>query len=392
MRLLFLTETVPFPPDSGGRIKTFNTLRMLASEHHVHLHALVRDNDRLRGKPALEAICSSVELHYQPRSTRSALISALAAAATGRPLTVQRHFHMSVLRRIRASMSQRFDAVYCDHLSMFEYGKRLSLPVILDAHNVEFEIIRRHAATVGIHPLRLLYAREWRAVRRYERRAYPDCQLIFVVSDVDAEGVRTLGAPAANIATLPISIDTAAMPVPGPLTEATEMLFVGGLRWPPNADGVQHFVSDILPLIRQELPTARLTIVGEIPGAIRERLRGTAGVEVAGYVEDLAPYIARSRVMVVPLRSGSGMRVKILDALARSLPVVTTSIGAEGIEREHIDAWRSGDTPESFANQVVRVLTDDGEAERLREAGRALVKRHYDLPVIRSQLLERLRG
>ena len=172
MRLLFLTETIPFPLDSGGRIKTFHTLRMLAGKHEVHCHALVRDADRMRHRSRLEALGIKITLHDVPRTPGNVTAGIAAALVTRRPLTVQRHMHRRVLRQIRdAVASQHFDAVYCDHLSMFEYGRRLSLPILLDAHNVEYAIVRRHAATLRRRPIRLLYEREWRALEAYERTA-----------------------------------------------------------------------------------------------------------------------------------------------------------------------------------------------------------------------------
>jgi len=148
MRLLFLTETIPYPLDSGGRIKTYNTLKVLSSEHEVHCHALVRDRERLRFEPELRSVAATVTLHPLERSWSHEISCAALAQATGAPFLVVRHFHRHVFEQLRtACRGATFDAVYCDHLSMLEYGRRLDLPIVLDAHNVEFEIVRRHAAT-----------------------------------------------------------------------------------------------------------------------------------------------------------------------------------------------------------------------------------------------------
>ncbi|MEQ1907966.1 MAG: glycosyltransferase family 4 protein [Vicinamibacterales bacterium] len=393
MRLLFLTETIPFPLDSGGRIKTFHTLRMLAGAHEVHLHALVRDSDRMRHTSRLEALGIRVTLHDVPRTLGNVAAGIAAALVTRRPVTVQRHMHRRVLRQLRDEVAtQHFDAVYCDHLSMFEYGRRLSLPILLDAHNVEYAIVRRHAATLGRRPLRLLYEREWRALEAYERSAYPECRLIFCVSEVDAGVLRALGAVPASVLAVPISVDVSAMPPPTPLVSEPNLLFVGGLRWPPNADAVVYLVEEVLPRVRLAVPDARLTVVGEAPEALRERLAGRPGVRLVGYVDDLSPWFAASRALVVPIRSGSGMRVKILDGLARAIPIVTTRIGGEGINARDGEEWLVADSAADFAERVVRVLRDDRLAERLRAAGRAFVQRHHDVPVVRARLLEALRS
>lgn len=391
MRLLFLTETIPYPLDSGGRIKTFHTLRMLAGEHEVHCHALVRDADRMRHRESLETLGIAVALHHVPRTLGNTAVGALAALATRRPFTVQRHLHWQVLRTLRAVVrTGGFDAVYCDHLSMFEYGRRLGLPILLDAHNVEWAIVRRHAETLGRRPLRLLYEREWRALERYERAAYPRCQMVFCVSDVDASTIRSMGAGLAAVVAVPISVDVAGMPEPTPLVSKPNLLFVGGLRWPPNAEAVAYFVEEILPRVRRTIPEATLTVVGEAPDALRSRVSRDAGVRFAGYVEDLSPWFAASRALVVPIRSGSGMRVKILDGLARGLPVVTTPIGGEGIEARDGEHWLVADGPDAFAASVVRVVSDDALADRLRTSGRRFVQQHHDVPVVGARLREAL--
>ena len=393
MQLLFLTETIPYPPDSGGRIKTLHTLKMLAGSHRVHCHALVRDVDRMRHASALEALGITVTLHVVPRTPMNMAAAAAVAAATGRPLSVQRHVHRRVLRRLLASVeSQHFDAVYCDHLSMFEYGRRLSLPIILDAHNVEYAIVKRHLETIRRRPMRLLYEREWRALERYERTAYKQCRLVFAVSDIDAAALCELGADPTSVVAVPISIDVAGMPTPGPLVRDPNLLFVGGLRWPPNADAVAYLVEEILPLVRRDVPAVTLTIVGEAPASIRTRLSRHAGVRFTGYVNDLAPYFAAGRALVVPIRSGSGMRVKILDGLARGIPVVTTSVGGEGISARCGDEWLVADGATAFANAVVRVLRDDELAGRLRLAGRSFIRRTHDVSVVGAQVLAALRS
>ena len=301
MRLLFLTETIPFPLDSGGRIKTFNTLRILSNGHDVHCHALVRDAAHLRFEADLAPHCTELTLHLVPRSYTKEATALAASQATGVPFVVRRHFHDAVQARLEAACrTHRFDAVYCDHLSMLEYGRRLKLPIILDAHNVEFEIIRRHAATLGWSPLRAFAELEWRRLERYERRWYPGCALIFAVSDIDARSIRTLAGPHVPIEVVPIAVDARSMTPVNKLTSSPEILFVGGLHWPPNADAVTYFIEEILPGVRRIVPEARLTVVGRSYEGVAGRVAGIDGVRFVGHVADVEPYFQGSRVMVVP--------------------------------------------------------------------------------------------
>lgn len=391
MRLLFLTETVPFPLDAGGRIKTYHTLRILSREHEVHCHAFIRDEGQRRYERDLSSSCHRLTLHLKPRSRVGEVCSLLIGYGTGTPFLVRRHFDRAVFAELKSQIEQhRFDAIYCDHLSMLEYGRRLGLPIIHDAHNVEFEIIRRHAATLRFSAMRGFAALEWRMLRRYERAQYRRCALIYSVSDIDAQAIRRLSGDRNTVAVVPISVDAEGVAPASPIDAGHELLFVGGLHWPPNADAVGHFIDEILPIVRSRLPNTRLTVVGRTDARVQHRLRTLGGVTFAGHVADIEPFFRRSRAMVVPLRSGSGMRVKILDALARGMPTVTTSVGCEGIDATAGDHLLVADTPATFAAAVVRVLTDDELAMRLSRNSRELVQDKYDESVVGRQTLAAL--
>jgi glycosyltransferase involved in cell wall biosynthesis len=388
MRILFLTETLPFPLDSGGRIKTFHTLRILSQEHEVHCHAFIRDEAQRSYDRELQACCQTLTLHLKHRSILDEAKSWLVGYASGTPFLVRRHFDRSVFAHLKAVLEERdFDAVYCDHLSMIEYGRRLGLPMIHDAHNVEYEIVRRHAATGRLSIWRGFAELEWRMLRRYERKHYPRCELIYSVSDIDAQAIRECCAGQNAVAVVPISVDVDGIAQVSPTRAGPELLFVGGLHWPPNADAVRYFIEEILPTVRTHIPAVHLTIVGrtDVPG--RRPPQPVDGVTFAGHVPDIEPYFHRSRAMVVPLRSGSGMRVKILDSLARGMPTVTTSIGCEGIEATAGQHLLVADTAEAFAASVIRLLTDDTLATRLSRCGRDLVHCHYSEAVVGRQTL-----
>jgi polysaccharide biosynthesis protein PslH len=391
MKLLFLTETIPFPLDSGGRIKTYHTLGILSQEHDIHCHTFIREERQREFERDLVGHCRSLTLHLRRRSWPLEARSLAAAYTSGLPFLVQRHFDRGVLEQLKSACSQiSFDAVYCDHLSMVEYGRRLGLPLICDAHNVEFEIVKRHAATLGGSPLRILAELEWRALRRYERSIYPHCRLIYSVSDIDAQSIRALSGENVPVAAVPIPVDTKAVAVAMEPRRTRELLFVGGLHWPPNADAVVFFIERILPLIRAAVPDVRLTVVGRSYESVRGRLRSSESVTFVGHVVDVEPYFRRCRAMVVPLRSGSGMRVKILDALARGIPTVTTTVGCEGIDAESGRHLLIADTPAAFADSVVRLLTDNGLSGMISAEARTLAQTKYDVSVVGRQTLTTL--
>jgi polysaccharide biosynthesis protein PslH len=386
MRILFVTETVPYPLDSGGRIKTFYTLQALSSAHEVHCHAFIREPRQAEAAEPLRQVAASVALHLTPRSVAREALFAAQSLTGSVPYTVVRHFRREVARVLeRACADHRFDAVYCDHLSMIEYGRRLPLPIIHDAHNVEFEIVRRYAGNAGRGLRRIAAEIEWRRVRRYEAAAYRHCSLIYAVSDVDARQIRAIAGSTPRIEVVPIAVDATARTAATPWMNGPEVLFVGALDWPPNRDAVHYLLEAIWPLVREQLPEARLTVVG----------RGTAGVVApnvtfTGWVDDVTPYFTAARVLAVPIRSGSGLRVKILESLARGVPVVATSVGMEGIAAQSDRHLIAADSPASFAAALVQVLTDDDLARRLSKQGRCLAVERYDRSVVARQLLATL--
>jgi glycosyltransferase involved in cell wall biosynthesis len=392
MRILLITETVPYPLDTGGRIKTWHTLRALARAHEVHCHAFVRTTaQRDAAMGPLAAQCRSVTLHLLRRQPLRELGYMARSLATGRPYTVIRHFDPGVHARVMGTCRERrIDAVYCDHLSMFEYAIRLGLPIIHDAHNVEHRIVRRFAQHLGLHPRRLIFAREWGRLLAYERTMYARARLIFAVSAIDRDDIAQLAGGRVPVVSVPIPVEVSGMTAIERLTDEPEVLFLGALDWPPNADAVTFFLSSIWPGIRAALPAARVSIVGRGEAALARQFAATPGVRFTGRVPDIEPWIRGSRVMVVPIRSGSGMRVKILDALARGLPVVATGVGWEGIEAVPGTHLLTADEADAFAAATVRVLRERDTAQALSRAGRQLALDRYDTAVVGAQQLEAL--
>jgi polysaccharide biosynthesis protein PslH len=384
MRILVVTETVPYPLDTGGRIKTFHTLQALAREHEVHLHAFARTAaQREAALPPLQAVCASVELHVVPRGLQRELGFLMRSLATGLPFTVRRHFDPGACECIVAACRERrIDAVYCDHLSMFEYAIRTGRPIVHDAHNVEYRIVERFAGVLGLDPRRLLYEREWRRLRDYEAAMYRRSRLVFAVSDIDARDIGTLAGGDVPIVPVPIPVDVSGVVPIGDLTAEPEVLFLGTLDWPPNGDAVAFFVQEVWPRVKREVPAARFTVVGRGETALQRRWADAPDVTFTGWVPDIELWIRRSRLMVVPIRSGSGMRVKILDAFARGLPVVATSVGVEGIAAIPGTHFEVADDAEAFAHATVALLRDAARARDHADAARALALAHYDTPAV----------
>jgi glycosyltransferase involved in cell wall biosynthesis len=390
MNVLFLTQVLPYPLDAGPKVRAYHVLQQLASSHNVTLATFVRANDPPDAVHHLEGLVSRL-VTCPIRRSRSQTIVALARSfVIGEPVLIARDRVAAMFARLRSLvMVNQFDVIHADQLWMAPYALaaaratptgRTRPRLVLDQHNA-VHLIPRRLKDGARNPLaRAGWQREAAQMARYERQT---CRAFDRVVTVTAEDARALAglyppgrAPAFSV--IPICVDPAlTQPQPRP-NGSCRVLFMGGMHWPPNADGVRWFADEVLPAILAGQPQARLLAVGRQPP---EELRGgpaRAFIDAPGYVHDSRPYWARSQVFVVPLRAGGGMRVKILDAWARGVPVVSTTIGAEGLQYRPGDDILIADTPADFAAAVLAVLTDRALAKRLAAAGRAAVEQHYD--------------
>jgi polysaccharide biosynthesis protein PslH len=391
MRVLVITETIPAPLDSGGRIRTFNTLRMLAGTHDIHLHAFIRQQSQRAHAAILAPYCRRVTLHHMPRSWPRECVAATRALTTGQPFILARHFSERALASMKIECdADQIDLLYCDHLSMVDYGRQLGRPFLYDAHNLEWKLVDRYASRLPWwSPRRVLARREARLLRGVETSAAGSACTVIALSEEDAQDIAALD-PAARIAIVPIALDVAAIGARAATLPAPELLFVGGLHWPPNEQGVLWFLGKVWPMVRESVPAARLTVVGRATRRQRADLERHPGVRAVGAVQDVEPWFASGRALVVPLLAGGGVRVKILDAFARRLPVVSTSMGWEGIAVIPGRHLLSGDEPRDLAAAIVRVLTDDQLARRLADAAHAMVSERHSLESVRPRLLRAL--
>lgn len=381
MKVLLLTQVLPYPPDSGPKVKTWNVVKYLAQRHRVTLVSFVRGDQR-EDIQVLERLCAGgVYTVPMERSKVGDAIHMLRSLLTGQPFLMIRDDRAAMRHLVdRLTAEQRFDVVHADQLNMAQYAARVSgAAKVLDAHNALWLLYRRLWETTRSGPQKWLLGRDWRLLKAYEGRICREFDAVLAVSQEDRVALEEAAGRAVDITVIPIAIDTEEVALVERVPEPRHILHIGTMYWPPNIDGVRWFVRDVWPLIRKRRPDAQFDIVGARPPREIMALGGDeTGINVTGYVPDPMPYLRRAALMVVPLRAGGGMRVKILNALAQGIPVVSTTLGCEGIAVT--PGWDAllGDTPETFAAQVLRVLNDPDLGRRLAANGRRLVEREYD--------------
>lgn len=383
-RILFLTELLPYPLVTGAKIRAYYVLRHLAHRHKVTLLSFVRSDDRPEALVHLGRFLSDVQTVPMQRSWMRNVRAVLLSLVTGQPALIEREQIAAMQSRVEKLLhGGRFDAVHADQIPMAHYGllgRRAAVKRLLDQHNATFQIVERLAHHEPSLWKRSLLLREARAFVRYEVSVSHRFDHVTFVTAEDRRALLSQmpdGSLDGRTSVVPICVDVdAAQPV-SPVPAPYRVTCVGTMYWPPNVEGFLWFWEEIWPKVRARVPQARLTCIGKNPPQRIRALDGHANVDVLGYVEDLAPTLAETAVFVVPLRTAGGMRVKILDAWCWGLPVISTTIGAEGIDIRDGENIRIANSPEAFAGAVVEVLTDRDANARLRVAGRRWVEDHY---------------
>ncbi len=375
MRILYLAQRVPYPPDRGDKITTFHEIRHLARHHEVAVACLAdgeKDLDNLEG---LAPFVSSVDA--VPLRPRRARLRALGALPLRTPLTVAYFNERELHRRVEARMAAApFDAivVYSSGVAQF-VEKYTDVPRIMQFADLDSLKWQQYADKVGF-PRRWVYALEARRLLRYEQFLATSFSHSLVCTPREMRDFHAL-IPGAPVSCVSNGVDLAFFS-PGELPrEEKSLVFTGIMDYFPNVDGVLWFCREVLPLVRQQVPAATFTICGSRPNAAVADLARLPGVTVTGRVPDVRPYLARAGVGVVPLRIARGIQNKLLEAMAMGLPTVATTAAFEGVEAEKDRDLLVADEPRDFAAAVVRLLADQDLRRQMGQAARACVVANY---------------
>jgi glycosyltransferase involved in cell wall biosynthesis len=283
----------------------------------------------------------------------------------------------------------RYDLIICDGIHALTNVPETKVPIALNCHFFEHVILEQYAR-LERNPLKRYYARiESRLMRIVERRSSHRVSRAMVCSEVDLRVVRLLRQDLSAFV-VPNVVDTDLIhPVERSSLDGTDpvLLFQGQMDWYPNRDAVEYFVRVILPRVRVECPKVRLIVAGRNPPTqFIERFRSDPMIEVTGTVLDMRPYLAAATLVIVPLRFGSGTRIKILEACAAGKPVVSTSIGAEGLSLEAGKEIILADDPAEFARSVITMLQDPARCDAVASFSRTAVTEHYSHLILRKSL------
>ncbi len=383
-RVLLLSPGLPTPTWGAGT-RIYQLARHLSTDHEVTVLSYADESDAAAVAP-LREFCRDVRL-VPTRSggpiTRRA--RQLRWSASSAPFHAHELYGARMQAAIDSLLAERpFDIVQFELLQMTCFRLRSTARVVLDEHNVEHELLRRmHEGEHSV--LRRAHNRlEEHKVRRYERLWWGRVDGVAVPSRREELIVRQ-DAPGTPTATVPNSVDVEFFSPSSDEPDEGRIVFTGLLTYRPNLDAARHLVDDILPRVRRLHPSATLTIVGGGQPSDLEALR-RPGVTVTGWVTDVRPHLRRASVVVAPLRIGSGTRLKVVEGLAMAKPMVSTTVGCEGIDVHSGEHLLVADAPDDFADAVALLLRDPGLGNRLGAAGHRLARDHYSWEGAATQL------
>jgi glycosyltransferase involved in cell wall biosynthesis len=395
MRILWVKADKLLPVQNGGNIRTYHVLRHLSAKHELTFYSYyggspdeAYERELSQQLPGAVAVCTGKrDLAGVARG-----LDYLAHLNSEPPYAVSRFACFKVQEQLRSWFrQQRFEVAVCDFLdAAVNFPGRLTIPSVLFQHNVESEIWRRHAATAGNAVKKMMYEMEFRKMLRYEQVEVRKFHHVIAVSEND-RALMSQWVDKDRITTVPTGVDLGQFRPGSSATEPAALVtFVGAMDWEPNVDGVEYFCSEVWPAIKAEVPEARFRIVGRNPDR-RVQKWASDSIEVTGRVPSVIEHLQQSAAVIVPLRIGGGTRLKIYEAMATEKAVVSTTVGAEGLDVHPGRDILLADDAKSFAQAVIMLLRDR-ELRRRYEKAAAATADQYGWPGIGEKFGEILQS
>ncbi len=363
-------------PDDGGKIVTFETIRSLVNNGN-EIMLLTFDSGQSNDLQEIQRYCQLELVKVNFHTSYPKIFINLFSST---PYTISKYRTESYKKRLREIINEnKFDIAIVDHLHMASYGKfvkeEFNIPVVLREHNLESVIWRRLYLETK-NPLFKAYARlQYRRFFEYESNitaCFDKCMMISKIEKLKLESMN----PSIKACVIPAGVDTSYFFPMNVNEEPYSIVSVGALDWYPNVEGICWFLSDVWPIVKAEVPRAKFYIVGKNPPNKIIRL-STNDVILTGYVEGTRPYIAKSAIFIVPIKSGGGVRIKILNAMAMGKAIVSTVVGSEGLDVENRKNIYIAETYQEFAEYVIRLIKDKDERNRLGNEALKLVMDNY---------------
>ena len=397
MNILLLSPWLPWPPYDGGRIRILETLRYLSRHHRVTLVASVGPEEDTANVAVVKEFCDGVVTSVLYNETRAVVSRLSIGMLSRRPLIQSFYYDENLARRVRDLTSRvAYDVIQIEFPFLAPYLKAIDshrcAKKILTMHNIESLRFERELQLARWGKRSLVLLGDHLLFNAWEKKALGEFDGVVTVSESEREWVQC-HAPGVTVEVVPNGVDTKYFsPIASIIAERNPyIVFTGAMDYPPNMDAAAWFCNEILPLLQKKIHGLELKIVGKNPHRQILELGKRNGIQVTGTVPDIRSYVAAALALVVPLRSGGGTRLKILEAMAMERPVISTSIGAEGLAVTPGTDILIANDAQQFVDHVQLLAKSPEISKRLGKAGRRLVTEKYDWRVCMSGL-ERLYG
>jgi glycosyltransferase involved in cell wall biosynthesis len=381
MNLLHITSYPPHPLRFGGAIRSYHLLKSLAAAHRVDVICFGAQETLPGVRKVLGPGVGEIRIVPEPLFSHMRRLGQAYSLLSRRSFFSLCKSSRKMSREVEEALHRKsFDAVQSEFYTMGAYVPECGTLRVVDAHNVEYDNMRRIEFLTAPVLRRHYYRLDAGKMREEELAVYRGHDHVICTSERD-KAILDLDVPQVGKSVIPNGVDLEYFSHSGAVQEPHSLVFTGSMGYVPNYDGMHFFLDEIFPLVLQRIPDARIYIVGSGPPASL-LAKASPNVIVTGAVDDVRPFVRRAAVFVVPLRMGGGTRLKVLEALAMGRPVVTTTIGCEGIEVEQGETALIEDHAPAFAERIVQLLRDGTAQYRLISRGHELVRERYDWSVI----------
>ena len=395
MKILYIAHRIPYPPNKGDKIRSFNEIKYLSEKHSIDLACLADNPEEIKYKQTLQQYCNRVFI--LPFGTTKAKIKGIFCFMQGKSLSVGYFYLKELQKKIdQWSISTKYDAIICFSSSMAEYVFRISNPqpakhkplLIMDFCDVDSDKWQQYAQKAKF-PFNIIYSFEYHRFLEYEKKINRAFNHSVFVSEKEAELFLSLFPQAKNLCIISNGVDynyfsphiaekRAVSPVEHiPENSGPILVFTGAMDYHANIDGVLWFSESVLPKIKKEFPKTLFIIAGSNPHPKVQKLSEKGGIIVTGFVKDIRPYYQAADVFVVPLRLARGVQNKVLEAMSMEKAVVTTSTALDGISANNGGHVLVGDSPVDFSNAILRLINNKTARNQQGKRAREFVVANY---------------
>lgn len=375
MRLLVILSRVPYPLEKGDKLRAYHLIRRLARHNEIHLFCLSDTRTDPQHIEHLQQFCAQIEVVRIRRW--SILLKLIAAVFSRLPFQVAYFHHRSAQRKIDKVIEEwRPDHVLCQLVRTTEYVRKYySIPKTLDYMDTLSKGMERRTENAPFY-LRPLLRTETRRLIRYENLMFDQFDHTVIISAQDRDFIYH--PQRHRMVVIPNGVDTEHF-TPQPHEKTHDLLFTGNMNYPPNIDSVLYLVQRVLPIVRRKRPGTTLLISGVDPSqSVRDLARTDPLITVTGWVRDIRASYAAARIFVAPMQIGTGLQNKLLEAMAMRMPCITSALANNAVGAPPAEAILIGNTPDEYADHILRLLGDDRERDRLAENGHRFVHEHFD--------------